>query len=98
MVFNHLSRQGHPLTPDASEVIAAPAPTHPATGSPLRLAPTISMTPTESIYGPSYSAVNSAPPPPVDVQARELSATPLPSAPVIAGNPADSIPLTRDAK
>ncbi|HWE01874.1 MAG TPA: hypothetical protein VG326_05640 [Tepidisphaeraceae bacterium] len=69
----------------------------PLAGGILPLPPKLHVAPTQSIFGPSAASANPAPPS-VNLHPRDLAATPLPSAPLIAGNASDSVHLTKDKK
>ena len=99
VVFSNVAkrqfRHGEPLIQQTSEMIGSPAErVDLSTVGALPVPTAARMVPTQSIFGPSASSANPAPPS-VNVQARELSATPLPSAPLIAGNATESVTVTK---
>ena len=95
-VVKRLAREGRPLLPLTSDVIASPAyEVDPSAAGILPVPILLRASPSQSIFGPGPLSPNPAPPP-VEVHPRDLSATPLPSAPLIAGSATDSVPITRE--
>ena len=96
MVSIRLARHGVPLFHRAFQSNASPAEAvDPSVASILPALPAPHVGPTQSIFGPTAESPNPAPPR-VMLHPRDLMATPLPSAPLIAGNATDSQKVAKE--